>query len=143
MSTFYSNSLSQDVRAAYQLSEKFNKEAFRIEAGSDTHLDIITHNTAIFSQLGSVLSKLNDLIEQNFPSNKEVAEELKLILYSLHSSLSLFIDKIKNTKFAKISYQDAIDSLETENAQILEYIEDINNYILLDEELITDNFFEE
>jgi len=143
MSTFYSNSLSQDVRAAYQLSEKFNKEAFRIEAGSDTHLDIITHNTAIFSQLDSVLSKLNDLIEQNFPSNKEVAEELKLILHSLHSSLSLFIDKIKNTKFAKISYQDAIDSLETENAQILEYIEDINNYILLDEELITDNFFEE
>lgn len=137
-----SNNLSENVKHAYDLSEKFNKVSRnKIEAGSDDHLDIISRNTYVFSQLIEVLSKVNDLVEENFPSKKEEAEEIKLALHSLHSSLDLFVSKIKGVKLSSESYCNSISKLESENSQILEYINDINDYVLSDDDLISDDFF--
>lgn len=135
------NNLSENVKHAYNLSEKFNKESRnKITPGSDEHLDLISENTGVFNQLIGILSALNDLIEKNFPSNKQEAEEIKLALHSLHSSLDLFISKIKG---ADNSYHDSIVQLEDENSQIVEYINDINDFVLSDGEAISDDFFNE
>src|SRR6218665_907104 len=118
-------SLSENVKYAYDLSEKFNKESkSKIALGTDEHLDLVSKNTKIFNRLIGILSLVNDLVEKNFPSNKEEAEDIKLALHSLHSSLDLFLSKIKASNN---SYKESITQLETEISQIVEYINDINN----------------
>ena len=143
MVTINSNrNLSDNVKHAYNLSEKFNKiYNSKTEIGSNDHLDLVSHNTAVFSQLIEILSKVNDLVEENFPSNKDEAEELKLALHSLHSSLDLFVDKIKSHTLSNESYYNSIQQLKLENSQIIEYINDINDYVLSDDDLISDDFF--
>lgn len=139
-----SKNLSENVKHAYNLSEKFNKISnSKIEIGSNDHLDLISRNTSFFSQLIEVLSKVNNLVEENFPSKKEEAEEIKMALHSLHSSLDLFVCKIKNHKLSNQSYFNSIEQLESENAQIIEYINDINDYVLSDDNMISDDFFVE
>lgn len=144
MITIDQNNLSENVKHAYNLSEKFNKEARnKIVPGSDEHLDLVSQNTGFFNQLIEILSLVNNLVEKNFPSNKNEAEEIKLALHSLHSSLDLFVSKIKDTSLSKSSYHNSIEQLELENSQIVEYINDINEFVLSDEELISDDFFDE
>ncbi|OWP85373.1 hypothetical protein BWK59_00535 [Flavobacterium davisii] len=141
MITLDHNNLSENVKHAYNLSEKFNKESrSKITLGSDEHLDIISQNTEVFNQLIGILSLVNNLVEKNFPSDKQEAEELKLALHSLHSSLDLFVNKIK---VSDSSYSESVIQLEAETAQIVEYINDINDFILFDEEFISDDFFAE
>ena len=141
MVTVDHNNLSENVKHAYYLSEKFNKESrIKITPGSDEHLDIISQNTGVFNQLIEILSLINNLLEKNFPSDKQEADELKLALHSLHSSLDLFVNKIK---VSDNSYSESVLQLEAENSQIVEYINDINDFVLSDEELISDNFFTE
>lgn len=135
------NSLKTNVRQAYNLSEKFNTfSKSSVVAGSDEHLDIISKHSEVLTQLINMLSEVNDLIEQHFPSGAEEAEELKLSLHSLHSSLDMFIGKIKNNTVTANSFSSALELLETENNQILEYITDINEFILSDEDKIEDRF---
>ena len=135
------NNLSENVKHAYNLSEKFNKESrSKITPGSDAHLDIISQNTGVFNQLIGILSLVNNLVEKNFPSDKQEAEEIKLALHSLHSSLDLFVNKIK---VSDSSYSESVLQLEAETSQIVEYINDINDFVLSDEELLSDDFFTE
>ena len=139
MITLDHNNLSENVKHAYNLSEKFNKESrSKITPGSDEHLDIISQNTGVFNQLIGILSLVNNLVEKNFPSDKQEAEEIKLALHSLHSSLDLFVNKIK---VSDGSYSESVLQLEAETSQIVEYINDINDFVLSDEEFISDNFF--
>jgi hypothetical protein len=139
MITLDHNNLSENVRHAYNLSEKFNKESrSKITPGSDDHLDIISQNTGVFNQLIGILSLVNNLVEKNFPSDKQEAEEIKLALHSLHSSLDLFVTKIK---VSDTSYSESVVQLEAETSQIVEYINDINDFVLSDEEFISDDFF--
>lgn len=141
MITLDHNNLSENVKHAYNLSEKFNKESrSKITPGSDEHLDIISENTVVFNQLIGVLSLVNDLVEKNFPSDKHEAEDIKLALHSLHSSLDLFVNKIK---VSDSSYSASVMQLEAETSQIVEYINDINDFVLSDEEFISDDFFTE
>ncbi|QYS89715.1 hypothetical protein [Flavobacterium davisii] len=141
MITLDHNNLSENVKHAYNLSEKFNKESrSKITLGSDEHLDVISQNTEVFNQLIGILSLVNNLVEKKFPSDKQEAEELKLALHSLHSSLDLFVNKIK---VSDSSYSESVIQLEAETAQIVEYINDINDFILSDEEFISDDFFAE
>ncbi len=141
MITLDHNNLSENVKHAYNLSEKFNKESrSKITPGSDAHLDIISQNTGVFNQLIGILSLVNNLVEKNFPSDKQEAEEIKLALHSLHSSLDLFVNKIK---VSDSSYSESVLQLEAETSQIVEYINDINDFVLSDEELISDDFFTE
>ncbi|WP_396170729.1 hypothetical protein [Flavobacterium sp.] len=141
MITLDQNNLSENVKHAYNLSEKFNKESrSKITPGSDAHLDIISQNTGVFNQLIGILSLVNNLVEKNFPSDKQEAEEIKLALHSLHSSLDLFVNKIK---VSDSSYSESVLQLEAETSQIVEYINDINDFVLSDEELISDDFFTE
>jgi len=141
MITLDHNNLSENVKHAYNLSEKFNKESrSKIIPGSDDHLDIISQNTGVFNQLIVILSLVNNLVEKNFPSDKQEAEEIKLALHSLHSSLDLFVNKIK---VSNSSYSESVLQLEAETSQIVEYINDINDFVLSDEEFISDDFFTE
>lgn len=141
MITLDHNNLSENVKHAYNLSEKFNKESrSKITPGSDAHLDIISQNTGVFNQLIGILSLVNNLVEKNFPSDKQEAEEIKLALHSLHSSLDLFVNKIK---VSDSSYSESVLQLEAETSQIVEYINDINDFVLSDEELLSDDFFTE
>lgn len=135
------NSLKTNVRQAYNLSEKFNTFSKKsIVPGSDEHLDIISKHSDVLNQLVSVLSDVNNLIEQHFPAGTEEAEELKLSLHSLHSSLDMFINKIKNNPFTAHSFSISLELLESENKQVFEYINDINEFILSDEDKIDDTF---
>jgi hypothetical protein len=141
MITLDHNNLSENVKHAYNLSEKFNKESrSKITPGSDAHLDIISQNTGVFNQLIGIVSLVNNLVENNFPSDKQEAEEIKLALHSLHSSLDLFVTKIK---VSDTFYSESVVQLEAETSQIVEYINDINDFVLSDEEFISDDFFTE
>jgi hypothetical protein len=40
-------------------------------------------------------------------------------------------------------YSESVVQLEAETSQIVEYINDINDFVLSDEEFITDDFFTE
>jgi hypothetical protein len=142
MLTLNHNQLNENVRHAYDLTEKFNNELkSEMKAGSDEHLDLISTNTILFKELIQQLASVNDLIEENFPSNRKAAEEIKFALHSLHSSLDLFISKFKNDTLASKAYRDCILNLETETTQVIEYIQDINDFIISDEDFLSDDFF--
>lgn len=141
MITLDQSNLSENVKHAYNLSEKFNQDSrSKITLGSDEHLDLISKNTVVLNQLIETLTHVNDLVEKHFPTDKEKAEELKLALHSLHSSLDFYIHKIK---LSDGSYHNSISKLEAENSQIVEYINDINEFILSDDEFILDDFLSE
>lgn len=138
----HTQTLNRKVKDAYLLSESFsiqNKEV--ILQGSDKHLDQVSETTKLLNELIDALSNLNNLIEENFPSKRDTANDLKFGLHSLHSSLLLFINKVKNDKVANFSYNDCIARLKLECNQVVEYINDLNDYVISQEDLIADNFF--
>ena len=120
------------IHQAYQLSEKFF-QSNAPELGSDEHLDAINRNADFFKKLAQTLESVNNLIEEDFPKSKVDAEVIKVAMHSLHSSISIFIDKIRKSPVDAKSYIKCIDELESENMQLLEYINDINDYILSDD----------
>lgn len=124
------------------MSERFvvkNKEV--ILHGSDQHLDQISKITTYFNELIQALTDLNNLIEANFPSKEKAANDLKFGLHSLHSSLIVFLSKLKNDNIAYLSYKKCIDRLEIECQQVSEYINDLNDYIISQEDVVEDDFF--
>ncbi len=135
MTKLQSRNIRNKFKSTYDLSEKFNRN---YSLGSDTHLDIISENTKQLSVLISSLVVLNDLIEENFPNTIEEAELIKFNLHSLHSSLSLLIDNLQKDSLYQKSYANAIELLTDEDAQIVEYIYDINEYVLNQDSSLTD-----
>lgn len=138
----HTQTLNRKIKDAYLLSESFSiKSKEVILHGSDKHLDQISETTKLFNELIDALSNLNDLIEENFPSKRDAANDLKFGLHSLHSSLLSFIKTVKNDKIANSSYNDCIARLEVECDQVVEYINDLNDYVISQEDLIADDFF--
>ncbi len=135
MTKVQSRNIRNKFKSTYDLSEKFNRN---YSLGSDTHLDIISENTKQLSFLISSLTVLNDLIEENFPKTIEEAELIKFNLHSLHSSLSLLIDNLQKDDLFQKSYKNSIDLLIDEDNQILEYIKDINEYVLSEDNSLKD-----
>ena len=86
----------------------------------------------------SSLAVLNNLIEENSPKAIEETELIKFNLYSLHSSLSLLIDNLQKDNLFQKSYKNNIDLLIEENNQIIEYINDINEYVLSEDNSLED-----
>lgn len=134
--------LNRKVKDAYLLSERFSAQNRSvIMHGSDQHLDQINNTTKYFNELIHALTDLNNLIEANFPSGKKAANELKFGLHSLHSSLIVFISKLKSDKIAYASFKDCVDRLDIECQQVSEYINDLNDYVIAPGEVVADNFF--
>ena len=142
MNIVQTQTLNKKVKDAYLMSERFivkNKEV--ILHGSDQHLDQINSTTKYFNELIQALIDLNNLIEANFPSKENAANDLKFGLHSLHTSLIVFLSKLKNDNIAYSSFKDCINRLEIECQQVNEYINDINDYILSQEDVVEDDFF--
>ncbi|MDR2121599.1 MAG: hypothetical protein LBP34_00600 [Flavobacteriaceae bacterium] len=138
MTKIQSRNIRNKFKSTYDLSEKFNRNYSEIiRLGSDTHLDIISENTKQLNLLVSALAVLNDLIEKNFPQSIEEAELIKFNLHSLHSSLSLLIDNLQKNTLNQKSYKSSIDLLIDEDNQIIEYINDINEYVLSEDNSLT------
>lgn len=136
--TIKTRNIRNKFKSTYDLSEKFNRSYSEIiRLGSDAHLDIISENTKQLNYLVSALSVLNDLIEENFPQNIEDAELIKFHLHSLHSSLSLMIENLQKNALHFNSYKNIIDLLIDEDSQIIEYINDINDYVLSKDDSLT------
>lgn len=142
MNIVQTQTLNKKVKDAYLMSESFiinNKEV--ILHGSDQHLDQINSTTKYFNELILVLTNLNNLFEANFPSNEKAANDLKFGLHSLHSSLIVFLSKLKNDNITSSSFKDCINRLEIESDQLNEYINDLNEYIISQEDVVDDDFF--
>lgn len=119
---------------AYNENERFSLEAKHhvIELGSDEHLDIISLFKPILNKSKTGLEEVNNLIEKNFPSgDKESAIELKKVLHMLHSSLTIFIENIKDIRFGVASLEADRERIVEETNQIEEYINDINSFVLI------------
>lgn len=137
--TIRTKNIRNKFKSTYNLSEKFNRTYSEIiRLGSDAHLDIISENTKQINLLISSLAVLNDLIEENFPKTIEEAELIKFNLHSLHSSLSLLIDNLQKDNLFQKSYKNSIDLLIEEDNQIIEYINDINEYVLSEDNSLED-----
>lgn len=130
------------IVAAYNENEKLTQEAkcHTFELGSDEHLDSITIFKPILQKCKTGLQEVNNMMELNFPSdNKEGAKELKDALHMLHSSLTIFLDNIKNIEFGVASLEEDRESIMEETNQVEEYINDINCFILSDnDDLLTE-----
>lgn len=137
--TVKTGNIKNKFKSTYDLSEKFNRNYSEIiRLGSDAHLDIISENTKQLNLLVSALATLNDLVEENFPQTIEEAELIKFNLHSLHSSLSLMIENLQKNVLNFKSYKNTIDLLIDEDSQIVEYINDINDYVLSKDNSLTD-----
>ena|SRR5690606_26711811 len=136
-------SAKSKVKRAYDLSEEFNKKALQeLLIGSDAHLDMISRETQELKKLIALMVKTNDDMEKYFPRSKEVAEDIKPIMQLLHSSLTTFIGKVRSSDLLCKSFGGCVDLLEIENAQLNEYISDLNNYVISGNKIVSDDFFD-
>lgn len=139
MTKVQSKNIRNKFKSAYDLTEKFNRNFDEnIRLGSDIHLDMVSEYSKELDLLVSGLSSLNDLIELNFPKTLEDAELIKFNLHSIHSALSLLISKLQKDDFNQKSYKNNIELLIDEDNQIVEYIYDINEYVLNEDSSLTD-----
>lgn len=137
------NLLNSKVKRAYILSENIvikSRESYAF--GSDAHLDEINKTTKVFNNLINALSKANDSIEETFPSDIESALNLKVQIHALQSSLDETIKWIRNNPHFTNCYTDCVNRLEIECDQIREFIEDLNDYVISNNRLVPDNFFD-
>jgi len=140
------NDFKEKIFEAYDESEKLFQKAKSntIVKGSDEHLDLISEIKPELKDIIAILGQVNDLIEVNFPSSsKPEAEDLKRSLHMLHSSVTMFFDALKSKQFYTESFPECINDLATEVSQLEEYIEDINNYVLSNDDAIADDLTDE
>lgn len=129
----------QRVKYIMHLSENLRKEKSSFVLGSDEHLDYINNKTKKLNTLIHNLRDFNDSFEDIFPNEKEDGEFFVNELHVLHSALSLAIANL-NREFPKDSFKTCLQKLTVENNQIVEYIEDLNEFIFATEDsnLLTD-----
>jgi len=128
---------------AYNENEKLSQEAkgHSFLLGSDEHLDLITFFKPILHRSKTGLIEVNNLIETNFPHrDKEHAKELKMLLHMLHSSLTIFIDQLKHINFGVASLEEDRQQIIDETHQVEEYINDINSFVLIDNDDLLNEF---
>lgn len=109
--------------------EYMRKELSEFEFGSDEHLDYVLKVKQRIGELTSLLKRFNDEFETVFPKNKDESERALDTLYLINSTLSMLIDGIESFNVCK-SFNSAISSLRIENNQLIEYIEDVNEYVI-------------
>ncbi|MGN5953725.1 hypothetical protein ACP6L2_03830 [Sphingobacterium lactis] len=121
----------RDLRVKYimHLSENLRKQKSSFVLGSDQHLDYINNKTKKLNSLIDSLRDFNDSFEDIFPHEKEDGELFINKLHLLHSGLSLAIANLSK-EIPKDSFKTCLDKLNVENNQIVEYIEDLNEFIL-------------
>jgi len=140
-----SKSLNNNVKRAYALSEEISGRSKnkKIQKGSDEHLDQIITTTKELNKLISVISKINNTIEETFPSKRKDAEELKIIIHALYSSITAFTTWMNKKHDTKSEYADCLENLRIEYDQLKEYIDDLSDYVISDDKLISDDFFKD
>ncbi|WGQ15583.1 hypothetical protein [Sphingobacterium faecium] len=114
------------------LSENLRREHAKFKPGSDEHLDYISGRTKKLEDLIQNLQDINNRFEIVFPNYKEEAEVFVKILHILHSALSLAIDKLSQEN-KNNCFKTCLNKLKVENEQLVEYIEDLNEFILSDD----------
>ncbi|MNK26450.1 hypothetical protein D3C87_447870 [compost metagenome] len=124
---------NEQMQFIFSLSEKLKNNTKRIVVGSDEHLDFINDRTKDLNEVIHYLAKYNDLVEKHFPGNKEEAQRIMQDLHTAHSSVTLLIRSVEKYN-RKNSFYTCIERLKEENSQLVEYIEDINNFVLNDDE---------
>lgn len=139
------NDFKKRIYEAYDESERLSQKAkFRIIVkGSDEHLDMISEKKPGLDNIVTVLRSVNDIIENNFPSNDITeAKEIKKLLHMLHSSVKLFSETMGNIEFYAASFPEALGQLNDEINQLEEYIQDINEYVLSEDNPISDDLMD-
>lgn len=130
---FHNQEKGEEIKLIMSLSENLRRKTTTFKLGSDEHLDFVS---AITTELNSLIEKLrdfNDSFELMFPKDKKSSEFAVNVLHILHSGLSLAIEKLKSDDH-KHAFKTCLENLKTEHNQIIEYIEDINEFILSDDE---------
>lgn len=123
----------QRVKEIMYLSENLRKKNNFFINGSDDHLDYISSITKNIEILIVNLKSFNDSCESVFPNNKEDGEVIVNVLHLLHSGLSLAIENLKKEN-PEGTFKSCLSKLEIENNQLIEYIEDINEFIIYEDE---------
>ena len=123
----------QRVKEIMSLSESLRKKNSFFINGSDDHLDYISNITKNIEILNANLKSFNDSFESRFPNNKEDGEIIVKVLHLLHSGLSLAIENLKKEN-PEGTFKSCLNKLEIENNQLIEYIEDINEFIIYQDE---------
>ncbi|MGO1650242.1 MAG: hypothetical protein ACTHXT_12935 [Sphingobacterium sp.] len=116
------------------LSEDLRKKNIAFKLGTDEHLDYISERTKKLEDLIVELHDFNDNFELLFPNDKESGEVIVNSLHILHSALSLAIDRLEQENY-KNSFATCLGKLRSESSQLVEYIEDLNEFILSDDEV--------
>ncbi|WP_343566334.1 hypothetical protein [Sphingobacterium sp.] len=121
------------MKFIFTLTEKLKNNRRRIVVGSDEHLDFINDRTKDLNRVIHYLAKFNDVIEKHFPNSKEDANKMLEGLHIAHSTVTLLISAVEKFN-KKNSFYTCIERLKEENSQLVEYIEDINNFVLNDDD---------
>jgi len=121
------------VKHIMHLSENLSKQKSSYILGSDQHLDYINNKTKKLNSLIDNLRDFNDSFEDIFPNEKEDGELFINKLHLLHSGLSLAIANLSK-ELPKDSFKTCLKKLSIENNQIVEYIEDLNEFLLSEHE---------
>lgn len=124
---------NEDIEFVSFFSEKVRRTYAPYKIGSDEHLDFIGERTKGLEKLVEVLGNVNSMVEKRFPTNKEYAKEVLEQLHVAHSATVLVIDSTKSIEYNNC-FKTVIKKLIIEKEQLVEYIDDINNFILSDDE---------
>ena len=130
---FQDRDSDREFKSIMHLSENLRKKHTGFKIGSDEHLDYISERTKVLDELIVKVAEFNDKFENMFPHDKETGEVLLSALHILHSALSLAVKNLELDNY-KNSFSTCLNRLQTENNQLVEYIEDINEFILSDDE---------
>lgn len=132
---FESQNKNENIKFVSVFSEKVRRFAVSYKIGSDEHLDFISERTDALNKLVDVLEDINDMVEKGFPTNKDKAKSFLDQLHVAHSATVLIIDSTKTINY-KNCFKTVLKKLEAEKEQLIEYIDDINNFVLSDEQNI-------
>lgn len=126
---FQNEASDRKFKSILHLSEDLRKKNTGLKLGSDAHLDYISERTRKLEDLIVKLRDFNDDVEINFPIDKESADVIVYSWYILHSALTLAIDRLEQENYND-SFVTCLSKLKSESNQLVEYIEDLNDFIL-------------
>lgn len=130
---FDTQSKNENIKFVSVFSEKVRRSQVSYKIGSDEHLDFISERTTALNKLIDVLEDINNMVETGFPTDKVKAKSVLQQLHVVHSATVLIIDSTKAIDY-KNCFKTVLKNLVDEKEQLIEYIDDINNFVLSDEQ---------
>ncbi|MDM1299917.1 hypothetical protein HXZ94_15585 [Empedobacter falsenii] len=132
MQTIDFNNLNLDLEtnSFSELRNLMIKSAEAEFIGSDQHLDLVNSMNEYLDFWISEIQKINDFVEENFPAEKEYAKVLNKNLLEMYGGLNISLSLLKSNNSIYNSHITRYEALQEEANQILEYILDIERFIL-------------